>query len=37
MHIILAGALVGGIVLLYWLAESFYESECVPVRRNMRK
>jgi hypothetical protein len=37
MQIILAGVFVAGVVLLYWLVESFYESEKEPVRRNVRK
>ena len=32
MHIILAGALLGGVVLLLWLVEFFYEAEEKPVR-----
>lgn len=37
MHIILAGALLGGVVLLLWVVECFYESEKEPVHRNVRK
>ena len=37
MHIILAGVLVGGVVLLVWLLDVFYESESKPVRRVVRK
>jgi len=37
MHIILAGVLAGGVVLLLWLVESFYESEKKPVRRIVKK
>jgi hypothetical protein len=37
MHIIVAGALVGGVVLLLWLVEFFYEAEEKPVRHIVRK
>jgi hypothetical protein len=37
MHIILAGALLGGLVLIHWILKSLYESEDKPVRRNVRK
>ena len=37
MHIILAGGFMAGVILLYWLVESFYESEKKPVRRNVKK
>lgn len=37
MHIILAGGFIAGVLLLYWLVESFFESEKEPVRRNVRK
>lgn len=37
MHIILAGVLVGGAVLLFWLLDVFYESESKPIRRVVKK
>jgi hypothetical protein len=37
MHIILAGVLAGGAVLLVWLLDVFHESESKPVRRVVRK
>jgi len=37
MHIILAGALLGGVVLIHWVLESLCELEKEPVRRNVRK
>jgi hypothetical protein len=37
MHIILAGALFGGLVLIHWVLKSLYESEKEPVHRSVRK